>query len=69
MRANCDLGISGAICCWELTGASTSSRRIGAVGGEVASTRGLRADWSARGESEANCSVICGFGVNRASAA
>jgi hypothetical protein len=25
MRANCDLGISGAVCCWELSGASTSS--------------------------------------------
>jgi 8-oxo-dGTP pyrophosphatase MutT (NUDIX family) len=47
---------------------STSSWWISAVG-EVASTRGLRADWSAAGESETNCSVICRFGVNSASAA
>ena len=70
MRANWEIGISVIVRALELTGASTSSRRSGAVD-EAASTRGLRADWSVcgSGESETNCSVICRFGVNSASAA
>ena len=48
MRANWEIGISVIVRALELTGASTSSRRTGGAD-EAASTRGLRADWSAAG--------------------
>jgi hypothetical protein len=68
MRACSDRGIWRVVRGWGLTGAATSSLRIGA-GDEIGRTRGIRAGRSADGAgSEADGSTARGFGVKSASA-
>ncbi len=69
MRANCDRGIWRGACGSRLTGVSSCSWRTGAAGETIRSTRGLRAAWSLRAESETDGSLTGGFAVNSASAA
>jgi hypothetical protein len=61
MHANCDGGILRFVC--GLTGASIFSRRTGATGEIIRSTRGLRAVWSSDGESGTDGPLSGGFDV------
>jgi len=65
---NCDRAISRVVCGSGTIGVSGSSPRTGAAG-EIVSTRGLRADGSAGGESGTDGPLTGGFDLNSASAA
>lgn len=69
MRTNCDRAISRVVCGSGLIGGLSSSSRGPGGAAEIASTRGLRADWPVGEESGTNGPLTGGFDVNSASAA